>query len=469
MRNRFAPVLWAGLLLPSALFSQTVTGPSIVFNTSQGNINVTLFPGDAPLNVANFLSYVNSGAFNNSFIHRSVPGFIFQGGGYQWVSNAPVAITTNAAVANEYKVPNTRGTLAMALLSNSPNSATSEWFFNEVDNSAMLDTSANGPFTVIGQVADAASLAVMDQIAAVPIFNFTGSSYDPNSTGAFASWPLVNFSGTASVATANLVLITSISQAAVVGTGPTVGSGGIITASGFGGFTAATAGSFIEIYGSNLAGTTRLWAASDFVSGAAPIVVDGVAVTVGGIPAYVNYVSPGQVNVQVPAGVPSSGAVPVVVTYSGQSSAPVNLQINAFEGGLLAPSNFKANGTQYAVALHADGTFVTFGNILGIQGTPANPLEQIVFFGVGFGPVTSPTTPVAGQIVQEPMTALANPISFTIGGEPAAIIYQGLVEGELGLYQFNVIVPAFTNGNDYKVQVTQGGTTIPQDIYVSVN
>jgi uncharacterized protein (TIGR03437 family) len=384
------------------------------------------------------------------------------------VSNAPAAITTTAPVANEYKVPNTRGTLAMALLSDSPNSATSGWFFNEVDNSAILDTSANGPFTVIGQVADAASLAVMDQISAVPIFNFTGSSYDPNSTGVFASWPLVNFSGTTSVATANLVLITSISQAPVVGTGPTVGNGGIITASGFGGFTAATAGSFIEIYGSNLAGTTRGWAASDFVSGAAPTVVDGVAVTVGGIPAYVNYVSPGQVNVQVPAGVPSGSTVPVIVTYNNQSSAPVTLQINSFEGGLLAPSNFKANGTQYAAAFHADGTFVTFGNILGIQGTPAQPGETIVFYGVGFGPVTSSTTPVAGQIVQAPMTTLAAPVTFTIGNLPATVSYQGLVDGEVGLYQFNVIVPLALTGNDYKVQVTQGGTTIPQDLYVSV-
>ncbi len=467
MRIRFSTALCASLFLPAALFCQTVTGPSIVFNTSLGNINVTLFPGDAPLNVANFLSYVNSGAYNNSFFHRSVANFIIQGGGYQWVSNAPVAITTTAAVVNEYKVPNTRGTLAMALLSGSPNSATSEWFFNTVDNSATLDSSANGPFTVIGQVADAASLAVMDQIAAEPVFNFTGTSLDPNSTGAFADLPLVNYSGTTAIATSNLVLITSITQPAVVGTGPTVGAGGIISASGFGGFTGATSGSFIEIYGTNLAGTTRGWAASDFVNGAAPTTVDGVAVTVDGIPAYVNYVSPGQVNVQVPAGIPT-GAAPVVVTYSNQSSAPVNLQINAFEGGLLAPSNFKANGTQYAVALHANGTFVTFGNILGIQGTPANPLEQIVFYGVGFGPVTASSTPVAGQIVTSKMTTLASPVTFTIDGQPAEVVYQGLVEGEVGLYQFNVIVPALQTGGDFKVQVTQGGVTVPQDLYVSV-
>ena len=151
----------------------------------------------------------------------------------------------------------------MALLGNSPNSATSEWFFNLVDNSTTLDTSANGPFTVIGQVADSASLAVMDQIGAVPLFNFTGTQYDPTSTGAFASWPLVNYSGTTALTTANLVEITSITQTAAAGTGPTVGNGGIVTASGFGGFPAATSGSFVEIYGSNLAGTTRGWTAGD--------------------------------------------------------------------------------------------------------------------------------------------------------------------------------------------------------------
>lgn len=51
-------------------------------NTSLGPIDIELFDAAAPRTVANFLAYVNSGAFNNSFIHRSIPGFIIQGGGY---------------------------------------------------------------------------------------------------------------------------------------------------------------------------------------------------------------------------------------------------------------------------------------------------------------------------------------------------------------------------------------------------
>ena len=98
-----------------------------------------LSPADAPLNVANFLSYVDAGSYNGSFIHRSVPGFVIQGGGYtfdqrqrQWRSRR------QAPVVNEFKLSNVRGTIAMAL--SGANTATDEWFFNLADNSANLDS-----------------------------------------------------------------------------------------------------------------------------------------------------------------------------------------------------------------------------------------------------------------------------------------------------------------------------------------
>src|SRR5216110_616439 len=71
---------------------------------------------------------------------------------------------------------------------------------------------------------------------------------------------------------------------------PAITSNGIVTASGFGGFASAAPGSFIEIYGTNLAGTTRGWATDDFTNGNAPTSLDGVTVTVGGKPAYIIYV-----------------------------------------------------------------------------------------------------------------------------------------------------------------------------------
>ena len=226
----------------------------------------------------------------------------------------------------------------MAKLGGDPNSATNQWFFNLVDNSSNLDNQ-NGGFTVFGRVSGAASLAVMDTIAGEPV-------YDASATfgSDFASLPLVNYTGTFS--SQNLVLITSI---VVV---PAIGANGVIAASDFGGASAAAVGSFIEIYGSNLAGTTRAWRLSDFNKGKAPASVDGVTVTVGGKPAYISFVSPGQVNVQVPADVSTGASVAVVVTYGGQSSAPGTLAIQPLAGSILAPAGFKVNGKQYVAAYH---------------------------------------------------------------------------------------------------------------------
>ena len=84
MNTRLACAIGLILSLPWELWSQNVTGPTVRFHTNLGDIDVTLLTTVAPRTVANFLGYVNRGAFNNSIFHRSVPGFVIQGGGYQW-------------------------------------------------------------------------------------------------------------------------------------------------------------------------------------------------------------------------------------------------------------------------------------------------------------------------------------------------------------------------------------------------
>src|ERR1041384_6972056 len=90
---------------------------------------------------------------------------------------------------------------------------------------------------------------------------------------------------------------------------------GVVSASAFGGFETIAPGSWIEIYGSNLAPVTRPWQTSDFTGDAAPTSLDGVSVTINGRRAFLSYISPGQVNAQVPAGLSASPAQ-VVVTNS---------------------------------------------------------------------------------------------------------------------------------------------------------
>lgn len=155
-------------LVPAA---GAVPGPTVRFATSLGNIDVVLLGDDAPNTVANFLRYVDEGAYTGSFIHRSQANFVIQGGGYRYASDQIQPIATHEPVANEFRASNVRGTLAMAKVPGQPNSATSQWFFNKVDNSSSLDTE-NGGHTVFGRIVDDPSLAVMDRINALATKDF---------------------------------------------------------------------------------------------------------------------------------------------------------------------------------------------------------------------------------------------------------------------------------------------------------
>jgi peptidyl-prolyl cis-trans isomerase A (cyclophilin A) len=169
---------------------------SVIMQTPFGEVEIELFDEEAPQTVANFLKYVNDGAYANSFIHRSDPGFVEQGGGFSFIDGAPVAIPTNPPVINEPGISNLRGTIAMAKRSGDPNSATSQWFFNLADNSANLDNT-NGGFTVFGQVTGN-GMDVIDQIAALQVWN----------AGApLGELPLIDYSGTGPVTEDHMVMI----------------------------------------------------------------------------------------------------------------------------------------------------------------------------------------------------------------------------------------------------------------------
>ncbi len=169
-----------------ALFGQGTGNPIARFHTDLGDIDVALFQDVAPNTVANFLGYVNRGAYDNSFIHRSPPAFIIQGGGYRFINNQVTAIPPDPAVVNEFHFSNKRGTIAMAKVAGNPNSATNQWFFNESDSNAANLDSQNGGFTVFGRIISGSGLAAMDTIAAVPIYN-EGAPFD--------QLPLRNYAG----------------------------------------------------------------------------------------------------------------------------------------------------------------------------------------------------------------------------------------------------------------------------------
>lgn len=242
---------------------------------------------------------------------------------------------------------------------------------------------------------------------------------------------------------------------------------GVISASAFGAFPDFAPGSWIEIYGTNLAAETQEWGSSDFSGVIGPTTLGGTSVTVAGLPAYVDYVSANQVNVQVAGGVPT-GSQSLVVTTAGGSSAPFGVTVNATEPGLLAPSSFDLNGTLYVVAIEPDGTYVLPpGAVSGLTTVRAKPGDILTMYGVGFGSVTPDIPP--GQLVEE-LNSISLPFMISIGGvEATSVPYYGLAPNFMGLYQFDVTIPSnVPTGDNVPVTFTLNGVAGTQTLAISI-
>ncbi len=193
--------------------------------TVLGVIDVLLYDQKTPITVDNFLRYIDAGAYYPNdivteepaplFFHRSVPDFVIQSGGYaatQDPLDPPVIFPTTVVgfdpIPNEPRpdLHNVRGTIAMAKLPDDPDSATSQWFINLVDNSgppSNLDTT-NGGFTVFGQIS-AAGMTTADAIADLPTFD-ASSVYGT----AFTQLPLRNYNTSNLPKVENFATITSM-------------------------------------------------------------------------------------------------------------------------------------------------------------------------------------------------------------------------------------------------------------------
>ena len=248
---------------------------------------------------------------------------------------------------------------------------------------------------------------------------------------------------------------------------PSVAGGGVISAGAFGAFPSAAPGSWIEIYGTNLALSKRSWATSDFNGSTAPTTLDGVTVTIGNQPAYIDYISGGQVNAQVPSNV-STGSQPLVVKNAAGTSSSYSLTINSTQPGLL--DEYKVGSVQYVTALFSDNQTLVMptGAVNGVTSRPAHAGETITMYGIGFGPVIPAVN--AGQIAPANCSAvcLSNTLAVTIGGAQATVGYAGMAPGIVGLYQFNVVVPPVTAGNSVPVTFSLGGQAVNQTLYTAV-
>lgn len=163
-------------MLKSALFAAAAAvmslnvwaGNTIVeMKTNQGLIEIELFNDKAPISAKNFEDYVKADFYRGTVFHRVIPGFMIQGGG---MDAQMTEKTTRAPIKNEsYNgLKNSRGTLAMAR-TNDPNSATSQFFINTVNNDFLDKSAMNAGYAVFGKVIK--GMDVVDKIEKVPTSN----------------------------------------------------------------------------------------------------------------------------------------------------------------------------------------------------------------------------------------------------------------------------------------------------------
>ena len=248
---------------------------------------------------------------------------------------------------------------------------------------------------------------------------------------------------------------------------PQINAGGVITAGSFGASATIAPGTWIEIYGTNLAGSSRTWGTADFSGSNAPTSLDGVSVTIGGQPAYVSFISPTQVNVQAPSNI-TAGTQPLILKTLYATSAAYNVTVGSTPG-IYAPSILNIGGKQYAGALLANSSTwnLPVGAVSGLTSQPASPGQTITMYGVGFG-TTDPAI-AAGQLVgASQLTTLTSPVQVLFGTTSATVSYQGLAPGLVGLYQFNITVPTVTASDAVALTFMQGGNTIGQTLYTAV-
>ncbi len=155
IRSATGQTLYKGVL--------TVPNPQVTLLTSLGSVVLELNPTAAPLTVNNYLSYVSSGYYRSTLFHRVISGFVAQAGGFTTGMVKKPGQTEAIALESNNGLLNNRSTLAMAR-TNEPNSATSEFFINLVDNTSLnYQNEANPGYAVFGKVVQ--GMDVIDAIA----------------------------------------------------------------------------------------------------------------------------------------------------------------------------------------------------------------------------------------------------------------------------------------------------------------
>ena len=245
---------------------------------------------------------------------------------------------------------------------------------------------------------------------------------------------------------------------AVSSISPTITADGVVNGASF--QPGVVSGSWATISGRNLSAVTDTWADA-IVDGKLPDQLDGLSVKIGLAPAYIYYISPGQINLIVPPDL-GPGPVPVTVTNSAGTSAAVMVTASTF-----GPAFFLWPNNQ-AVATHQDFSLAAkAGTFAGVTTVAAKPGDVIILWGTGFGP----TIPVAPSGVETPGSTTYSTSTLpkiTLNDLPVTVYGAALAPGFAGLYQVAIQVPSSMADGDWPVEATIGGVQSPSGAVLTV-
>jgi uncharacterized protein (TIGR03437 family) len=249
---------------------------------------------------------------------------------------------------------------------------------------------------------------------------------------------------------------------------PAITAGGTVNAASNAAGQPVAPGGLVSIYGTNFAAGLALASSVPLSTS-----LSGTSVSINGIAAPLDFVSPGQINAQVPFNVlpaGTNGSVNVLVTNGSLVSAASPVTINQVGPGIFGDANLTP---EYAIAYYGLGTDPRFGTLAwppntvgGLTTSLAHPGDVLTILATGLGAVTPSIQNGAASSDQLRSTSITPTV--LVGNVAATLYFSGLSPQFPGVYQLNIAVPQIPAGNAVPIQIQMNGVTSPATVFIGV-
>ncbi|HTB20031.1 MAG TPA: IPT/TIG domain-containing protein [Bryobacteraceae bacterium] len=392
------------------------------------------------LYIANGYPYVSGDCGTSATTEQDCGLFRSADGGHTWANVGPPGVYRNVVfdskTSDVYAAANITG-IGSGVLKSSDGGST----WNPINNTIP------------------ALILAADPTAGASLFGFVGypSTYQVyRSTNGGVNWTSVSLPDQNNT-TPHIVGLALPAAAAVTPPAPIISENGVVNGASY--QPGVVPNSWVTILGTGLASKTDDWTNS-IVNGQFPISVDGVSVTIGGKPAYISYISPGQINLLTPD--LGFGPLPLTVTTAGGTSATFTVTSSQFGPAFFAWPNGQP------VATRQDFSWaVKNGTFPGAATVSAKPGEVIILWGTGFGP-TNPIAPFGVLIPSDTQYSTTTLPEVKINNTPVTVYGAALAPGFGGLYQIAIQIPSSIADGDWPIQASIGGIQSPGGMVLSV-